>query len=243
MSDEMKTANCDPIEVEGTNAASKEPFTEEREVLSVRKYKAGYEVKTEKITWQGMEPFVMKSAYNPEGHYIGNSKNAYRLCKKRGIKPILSQPSHKVCSIGFCEKENKWYGWSHRAMYGFTIGSKVKKGDCGYRPIDPQDMLEDMKRFWINDWLYEDEKEPPVTPTKIIKENIVATDPKIECNFHVPVRLGVLLETERIRIKDDEVLHNTHWYPYPDVWGKGEWTAKTMEDAKEMAIDFANGVS
>lgn len=26
----------------------------------------------------------------------------------------------------------KWYGWSHRAVYGFGIGDKVKKGDCAY---------------------------------------------------------------------------------------------------------------
>jgi hypothetical protein len=26
----------------------------------------------------------------------------------------------------------KWYGWSHRAVHGFAIGDKVKKGDCGY---------------------------------------------------------------------------------------------------------------
>ena len=30
---------------------------------------------------------------------------------------------------------------------------------------------------------------------------------------------------------------------YPDKWGKGEWVAKTMEDAKQMAIDFSDGVS
>jgi hypothetical protein len=30
--------------------------------------------------------------------------------------------------------------------------------------------------------------------------------------------------------------------PYPE-WGKGEWEAKTIEDAKQMAIDFAKGVS
>lgn len=26
----------------------------------------------------------------------------------------------------------KWYGWSHRAVYGFGIGDKVKKGDVAY---------------------------------------------------------------------------------------------------------------
>lgn len=64
----------------------------------------------------------------------------------------------KIHSIGFSEKEQKWYGWSHRAIYGFGIGSKVKKGDCAY--------------------------------------------------------------TEE----------------------RGEWTAKTLEDAKQMAMDFAKGV-
>ena len=45
--------------------------------------------------------------------------------KKHGIKPFKS-------SIGFSEKEQKWYGWSPRAIYGFGIGSEVKEGDCGY---------------------------------------------------------------------------------------------------------------
>ena len=30
---------------------------------------------------------------------------------------------------------------------------------------------------------------------------------------------------------------------YPQKWGKGEWVAKTIEDAKQMAIDFARSVS
>lgn len=28
--------------------------------------------------------------------------------------------------------DGKWYGWSHRAIYGFKVGDKVKKGDCAY---------------------------------------------------------------------------------------------------------------
>ena len=30
---------------------------------------------------------------------------------------------------------------------------------------------------------------------------------------------------------------------YPKKFGKGEWVAKTIEDAKQMAIDFNRGVS
>jgi len=61
--------------------------------------------------------------------------------------------------VGFSPKENKWYGWSHRAIYGFTIGSTCIKGSTHY--------------------------------------------------------------TEE----------------------RGEWVAKTMEDAKQMAIDFHRGCS
>ena len=49
---------------------------------------------------------------------------------KRGIKPEKVNPDESVCSIGLCAYENKWYGWSHRAIYGFTIGDIVKEGDC-----------------------------------------------------------------------------------------------------------------
>lgn len=32
-------------------------------------------------------------------------------------------------AIGFAPKSQKWYGWSHRAVYGFGVGHTVKKGD------------------------------------------------------------------------------------------------------------------
>ena len=31
--------------------------------------------------------------------------------------------------------------------------------------------------------------------------------------------------------------------PYPNKYGKGEWVAKSMEDAKRMVLDFRKGVS
>ena len=31
--------------------------------------------------------------------------------------------------VGFSPKEQKWYGWSHRAIYGFGIGSEVDSPD------------------------------------------------------------------------------------------------------------------
>ena len=99
-------------------------------VLGVRRYKAGYEVRTERVGHDGNPPLTWKMAYTPTGDYIGEPRFAYRLCAKRGIKPEKTDPSHNVCSIGLSEQEQKWYGWSHRAIFGFSIGSMVQEGDC-----------------------------------------------------------------------------------------------------------------
>lgn len=66
------------------------------------------------------------------GHYMGNSKMARHLCKKRGIRQIQkAKPEHTVCSIGFNESEQKWYGWSHRAICGFGIGNRLFEEEYG----------------------------------------------------------------------------------------------------------------
>ena len=64
------------------------------------------------------------SIYN--GEWIGNPKLARFLCNKKGLRLIQkSKKDNCVCSIGFNTEENKWYGWSHRAICGFGIGDKV----------------------------------------------------------------------------------------------------------------------
>jgi hypothetical protein len=74
-------------------------------------------------------------AFTHEGHYIGNHEFANRLIQEYGLSQIQpAHPSHSICSIGFNEKERKWYGWSHRAMCSFGVGSEVKQGDCAYKP-------------------------------------------------------------------------------------------------------------
>lgn len=59
-------------------------------------------------------------------HYAGLpiEESAHQdFLKKHGIKTVGED------SIGFSEDEQKWYGWSHRAIYGFGIGYEVKEGD------------------------------------------------------------------------------------------------------------------
>jgi hypothetical protein len=96
----------------------------------------------------GCPDFEMKHAETLSGNYIGNQKTADFLLSK-GIVPELIE-GNKVCSIGFCEKEQKWYGWSHRAIYGFGVGDSVAEGDCCAESgwvdgVDPRTGLPDDK--------------------------------------------------------------------------------------------------
>ena len=104
-----------------------------RELLSERRYKAGYIIRKERFSGEDAAfgpTFEMRSAFTPTGDYIGSPKDARFLVVKKGIQPEKAEPSHNVCSIGFCDKEQRWYGWSHRAIFGFGVGDVVKEGDC-----------------------------------------------------------------------------------------------------------------
>ena len=82
-----------------------------------------------KMVWdpsQGnSEECGMLAAMNKSGDYIGEPRDAVRLCDEMGIDPELRDPNHSVCSIGFSAKYKRWYGWSHRSMAGFAVGDKA----------------------------------------------------------------------------------------------------------------------
>jgi hypothetical protein len=100
----------------------------EREEISRRTYAIGYHVRREIWTTgypEDTEPQEHRQAYNREGQWIGRPAFAWRLFRKHGIYPEYRTSESTVCSIGFCEREQKWYGWSHRAIVGFGIGDKL----------------------------------------------------------------------------------------------------------------------
>ncbi|MBN2256690.1 MAG: hypothetical protein JW704_02550 [Anaerolineaceae bacterium] len=51
--------------------------------------------------------------------------------EKHGIVSQKRRSDSTVHSIGFSEKEQKWYGWSHRAIVGFGVGDKIFDPDFG----------------------------------------------------------------------------------------------------------------
>lgn len=120
------------------------------EIIKERHFKAGYTIQYRQLLSDAAgdgPPVVIKSAVTPEGHYIGDSGRAYQLIVKRGIKPEKVASNHSVCSVGFSEREQRWYGWSHRAIYGFKMGDTFKVSDPdGVVTTSTLATLEDCKR-------------------------------------------------------------------------------------------------
>jgi hypothetical protein len=158
--------------------------------------------------------------------FVNNAEDVAWMIKKGITDEIQSINDGKVACIGFNPLEQKWYGWSHRAVYGFGIGSECKKGDCGYVPTDLNDFLERSINFWSDD----------------AHTNVSAIPAVNDKGIH-----GAQVTWEYVpEFVPNKNLHGTigetFVYP-PQKYGKGEWVATSMEDAKQMAIDFAEGVS
>ena len=194
-----------------------------RRIINVRKYKAGYEIVTEIVPGYGFgcKDFTLKTARTPDGDYIGDPHYAYFFCKKHGVKPEIRPRqlplTSSVCSIGYSKKERAWYGWSHRGYARFKIGSEIKIGDASFRPSNKAEFLERLKQDYTNEDYYHN-----------VKFTIWKT--------------GITVKYDVIR--QDGSKFTSGWFnPYLKVWGRGEWKAKTLADCKQMAIDFAEGVS
>lgn len=142
--------------------------------------------------------------------------------------------------VGFSPKDNKWYGWSHRAIYGFTIGSTCKKGDCHYRASTPEELIDEHANFFAD-----------ISPESVERHRAecqILDDRRGIRILHTPVKLPVAksLEEAISAINDPSALDEELLFKddYTVIkCGRGEWTAKTMDDAKQMAIDFNEGVS
>lgn len=186
------------------------------------------------------DDFPMTAVYSKiDDGYVGTLEWAEMLTE-RGIAPQKRDPDHNVCSIGFCEKEQKWYGWSHRAMCGFGIGSEVKRGDCAYVADTPEGLIEDRYEFFRD-----------------ISEECGLRH-KAECQIlpdrsgirilHAPLMIPVADSFEQV----SEALDGEVELPMVDLHdgsfsiqkcGRGEWRAETLADAEQMARDFAESVS
>ncbi len=174
-----------------------------------------------------------------DGSYISD-ETMLVLIEKGITDQVQTLPNGgTVACIGFCPKEQKWFGWSHRAIYGFEIGSKVSKGDCNYTANNPQDMIDDYANFFADisqESADRHRRQCIVLPDEsgIIIAHSGYDLPIIDIND-----INKYLSGEQVDTTTQNVLSGVEICKN----GKGEWTATTLDEAKQMAIDFAESVS
>lgn len=100
-----------------------------KEIKFQRQY-SGYLYRREIVDdsdFGGSGGLEMVNCYSTDsGCWIGDAKTARYLCIKRGLRNVQkAEDSHCVCSIGFNKTEQKWYGWSHRAICGFGLEDMI----------------------------------------------------------------------------------------------------------------------
>lgn len=186
------------------------------EVLSERKLKR-FTIRRERVqpNVSGMAEMEIESAFTHDGLYIGDVALAKVLCDRHGIKPEKIHAADPACRIGFSDSKQRWYGWSHRAMYGFGPGDTCKWDDIHFIPSNRDEFLRVLREDYELDGF---------------------TDIELESGDE-----GVKVSRKRV-VEGREVKMN-HVEPWPAQWGRGEWIAETMDDARQMAVDFAEAVS
>jgi hypothetical protein len=179
-------------------------------------------------TGVGLEEAPQSYVSKIDGSYLTfvGLENNLKFLLKNGITENVTS------NLGFNPIEQKWYGWSHRAIFGFGIRSQCKKGDCGYEADNKENFAQSCLDFWGDkEYSVGDNKFEFGEGLDYWEENKVK---------------GVWITyTYNDKVPNDSLkgTEYKHFSQFPDKWGRGQWTARTLDEAKEMALDFAKGVS
>jgi len=195
-----------------------------------------YELRAETHEWEGCDPVTVTSAYTPTGAYIGDEEWAKKL-EERGIVPELREADHSVCSIGFCEREQKWYGWSHRAIHGFAIGDTVEPGDIAYTADTVDGLIDEYVKFFA-DVCDPAETRALLTPDYENKRVWVGEKHYAATMATSPAGVALAIEQPDM-MPQGTITMGGYWMNC----GRGEWTAQTLDDARQMACDYAEDIS
>ncbi len=175
-----------------------------------------------------------------DNSYVGRvgleDDDILKFLKKYTITHVQGRGGNTSC-LGFSETEQKWYGWSHRATYGFGVGSEVNKGDCSYIAATPEGLIEDHVAFHAD--ISEESADLHRRECQILKDR---SGIRI---LHAPMFIPMANSIEDA-LDDDaelELVDLTADAVSIVKCGRGAWQAETLEDAREMATNFASGVN
>jgi len=91
-----------------------------KKFINVQEEKIGLEDGNESIQ-------MINCTSKQDSSYIGTIEGTFKFLK-RGIVEFYSTRGGRVACTGRT-KNGTWWGWSHRAMYHFSVGDKIKYDD------------------------------------------------------------------------------------------------------------------
>lgn len=146
-----------------------------------------------------------------------------------------------VACVGFCRQSMRWYGWSHRAYFGFGVGDVVKKGDCGYKPSTPQELFESITTPDEKGWAWQKPENVILLPDGVkVRLAMIQLSDGSKTSKDIAEACDEIVNTKG---KWLHIEGSTEDDFFELKCGRGEWKAETLEDAKQMAMDFAESVS
>ena len=95
----------------------------------------------------------LQAQQQPVGNSLISTKkkkdDIQSIIKKRELINIEQVGTNNKCFIGFCVREQKWYGICNDNVYGFGVGTELHKNDCGYKycPIKKARSVWDAKKM------------------------------------------------------------------------------------------------
>ncbi len=172
--------------------------------------------------------YIDKIEINNETFEIWKSKHDHsylgHVCLEEDLKFLMdNQITDQVSfGLGFSPKSNKWFGWTHRGVYGFGIGSTCDKGDIHYKPSSLEDLIISTKEFWMDEY----------------RENVKVEKIK-DGMLKVSWRYLDTISNPNLRGKEGGLEQEYT----SSTFGKGKWVANSLDDAKQMAIDLRSNLS
>jgi len=94
--------------------------------------------------------YSLDGYFNREGYYIAGNHwaSTIKWLRGNGIAPEVATSEDTVCTVGWSEKHQAYFGWSHRAACSFAIGDRVYQED--FIPTVDNFGLFPYLRLWVD---------------------------------------------------------------------------------------------
>lgn len=116
-------------------------------IIEEKELEKGIVVRNESWARKGEEVEVeIKQVYYND-LFIGGVELAIQLIIDNKIRHFEKRDnSSNICTIGYSEEKKKWFGWSHRGICGFGIGTKIGRNHNLYVASGKKDFLKTLRK-------------------------------------------------------------------------------------------------